>query len=62
MRKNLQISNYGAIMSILAAPGPSKDVPHRPSTLPVACELFDRRLGPPGTMKWMADGADPDRR
>ena len=49
-------SKNGAILSILAAPIPSKDVPHRPNTLPIARELSGRPLGPPGAMLWAAEG------
>ncbi len=60
MCTNLQISNYGVILSILAAHHPPKDIPHCSSTLPAACELFKRPLGPPGTMIWAAEGGSRD--
>ena len=46
----VQKSNYGAILSILAAPRPFKDVPHRPNTLFVVFDLSGPPLGPPGVM------------
>ena len=52
----MQKSNYGAILPILAALWPLKDAPHRPNTVPVACELSGLPRGPPGMMVWAAEG------